>query len=265
MFFLKTALKRSQHQAFNQRYDQVNPGQHALFVGRFVLENLIMAISLTFQTIERFPAVGDNGAAGGNVVLDKRHQLIGRTIIDDFSAHAAKLFVSPFNRYGHRAFVQRTAAAFSAVFATKVKFIGFHPAAKQFTVFSNRASAQLLQPAPGRAIAAQPQKILEVHRVDTGFAGGKPPHGLEPIGQWFSGAMKDRSGRQRVLAFAAGANQQATGTFPISGMASVATNIAIWKAALKQIRITGLLICKTGIEFSLVFGKIFRHCKFVHF
>ena len=73
MFFFKTTLKRSKHQAFDQRYNQVHPRQHALFIGRFVLEYLIMAKSFIFQTIEALPPkfpnyCNDAGGMTPNVV-----------------------------------------------------------------------------------------------------------------------------------------------------------------------------------------------------
>jgi len=68
-----------------------------------------------------------------------------------------------------------------------------------------------------------------------------------------------------MIALTAGAGQQASDTFPISSVAAVATDIAIGKVTLKQIRITGLLVCKMSIKLSLVFRKIFQHIKFILF
>ena len=44
------------------------------------------------------------------------------------------------------------------------------------------APSELLEPGPSGTVAAKAHEFFEIYGIDPGFPGGKPPHGLEPMG-----------------------------------------------------------------------------------
>ena len=78
---------------------------------------------------------------------------------------------------------------------------------------ANHCPAQLVQPGPGRLVAAQPQHTLQTERADAVLLAGDEPHRKEPRPQWFAGVLEDRAGRQRHLSATGPTAKQATRHF----------------------------------------------------
>lgn len=158
--------------------------------------------------IVALPPIGGDPAAGRNVVQQEGFQRVGRAIQGHMQANATHslLHLSALHGHGDNGFALGPAAALAGALAADDKFIHFHAAGEFPAILADGAAPQLLQPAPGGAVAAQTQQLLEIGGIDAGFAGGEPPHGLEPIGDRLLGAVHDRAGGQGMLVLAPGAD-----------------------------------------------------------
>ena len=74
--------------------------------------------------------------------------------------------------------------------------------------------AQLVQPGPGRLVAAQTEHPLQAQRADAVLLAGDEPHGEKPHPQRLARVLQHRSGRQRYLPIAGSTAQQAARHFP---------------------------------------------------
>ena len=86
-------------------------------------------------------------------------------------------------------------AALAGFLATDDEFIHLDTAGQLLPVLANRASPELLQPAPGGVVAAEAQKLFEIDGIDTGLSGREPPHGLKPVCDRLFRTVHYRTGR----------------------------------------------------------------------
>jgi hypothetical protein len=133
-------------------------------------------------------------------------------------------------------------ASFAGTLTADEKLIDFDTTGKLFPFVSDRTAPELLKPCPGGAITAKAQQFLEIYRIDARFTGGEPPHGFEPVSDRAFGAVHDRTGRQRMLVLALGADIQLSRTQPIPLVAAFFTHKAVGPLLLEQILVTGIRI-----------------------
>ena len=73
-------------------------------------------------------------------------------------------------------------ASFAGALATNEELIDLNSAGKFFTFMPDGAAPELLKPGPGSTVTAETKQFLQVHGINAGFSGGKPPHGFKPVG-----------------------------------------------------------------------------------
>jgi hypothetical protein len=103
--------------------------------------------------------------------------------------------ISPLNCNSNNGFTSGTAASFAGFLAADEKFIYVCTPGESFTIMANGATAQLLEPDPCRAAAAEAQQLFEINCIDPGFWGCEPPHGFKPVCDWLFGAVVNGSGQ----------------------------------------------------------------------
>ena len=97
--------------------------------------------------------------------------------------------------------------------APDIGFVNLDLSMEAIAAGANHCPAQLVQPGPGRLVAAQPQHTLQTERADAVLLAGDEPHRKEPRPQWFAGVLEDRAGRQRHLSATGPTAKQATRHF----------------------------------------------------
>ena len=173
-------------------------------VGYFAAELFVI------DDVVALPVIRGNGGARLDIVENEVFQGIPGTVQGDMNANATHSFleVSALNGERHNGFAPGPTAALAGTLTTDKKFIDLDPAGQLFTIITDGAAPKLLKPGPGSAVTPKAQQFLQVHRIDTGFAGSEPPHGFEPVSDRLFGAVHDRAGCQRMLVFTLGADIQ---------------------------------------------------------
>ena len=97
--------------------------------------------------------------------------------------------------------------------ASDIGFVNLDLSMEAIAAGANHCPAQLVQPSPGRLVAAQPQHTLQTERADAVLLAGDEPHRKEPRPKWFAGVLEDRAGRQRHLSATGPTAKQATRHF----------------------------------------------------
>ncbi len=100
--------------------------------------------------------------------------------------------------------------------------------------------------------------------INTGFTSCEPPHGFEPIGQWFFGSMHHGTGCQRMRRFAASAYVQTLRTDPARFMSALGTVETIRPFHIDQVVSACLFGVETIFKFNLIAGEIFVDKKIFH-
>ena len=169
-----------------------------LMVHASTLVCFLMTVTIGFDEVVAVPGIRSDRRTGFNMMKNKGLKGISGTVQGDVQTNAThSLFhLSSFYSNGNDRFAMGTAPSGAGFLAADEKFIDFYPPRQLFPVVADGAASELLQPTPGRLIAAEAQEFLKIDGIDTGFAGGEPPHGFKPIGDRFFGAVHDGTGRQ---------------------------------------------------------------------
>ena len=170
----------------------------------------LMFVSVGCDEVVAFPTICSDRTAGLNMMENEGLKGIGGTVQGHVQTNAPHSFlhVSAFHRHGDDGFPMGTAAAGAGFLATDEKFIHLHASGQLTSIVADGAASELLQPNLGRLITAEAQELLKIDGIDTGFAGGEPPHGFESVGDRLLGTVHDGTGRQRMLMLALGADIQ---------------------------------------------------------
>ena len=172
--------------------------------------------------------------------------------------------VSAFNGNRYDGFAVGPSASFARTFTAEEKFIDLDAAGQLFTIITDGAAPKLLKPGPGCAVTAEAKQFLQVRSIDARLAGGKPPHGFEPVGDRTFRAIHDRPSRQRMLVFAPGANIQVSRTQPVAFVPAFIAHKAIGPLELDQILVAGIWIGEPGIELDFRSWEILGNGKVSH-
>src|ERR1039458_8095254 len=126
---------------------------------------------------------------------------------------------------------------------------------------SPHRSPQLMEDAPSRAIAAQFQHPLQLHRAHAVRLAGKLPHRGKPGRQRQLGVLKYRPGQHGRLVPAMLAKPQAAFHRPGPLVATTRTAKGFRPAQAVKVFQTGGLIVKTLLQFQLSPGVIIVHVR----
>ena len=136
--------------------------------------------------------------------------------------------------------------------AAPVGFIDFHYATQPLPPRTYHRPPQLVQPRPGRLVAAQPENALQTQRAGPVLLRGHVPDRPEPQPQRFARVLEDRAGGHRRLPPAAGALPPHLTHRPSPLMPACRTAETVRPAQPEQVVPTGLLGPEPRLELDQV-------------
>src|SRR5208337_2625406 len=99
-------------------------------------------------------------------------------------------------------------AALASFHTADIGLVHLYRATERVPSGADHRPAQLVQPGPGRLVAAEAENTLQPQSADAVLLVGDVPHRHEPGSQRLAGVLKDRPGGQRRLPLATTAVQQ---------------------------------------------------------
>ena len=138
--------------------------------------------------------------------------------------------------------------------AAHIGLIHFQRVRKAISSRPDHGPPELVEPSPGRVIAAQTENLLEAQRADARFLTGHPPHRPEPDGQWFASTLEYGTRRHGDVVAARSTDQQSTNGLPY--LATLATRA---RNSLRPTQLQKILTASTfGREPRLEFTECLR-------
>ena len=120
-----------------------------------------------------------------------------------------------------QALSRRTTPSLTRFRAAHIGLIHFQRARTAISSRPDHGPPELVEPSPGRVIAAQTENLLEAQRADARFLTGHPPHRPEPDGQRFASTLEYGTRRHGDVVAARSTDQQSTNGLPY--LATLAT------------------------------------------
>src|SRR5450631_1714966 len=148
--------------------------------------------------------------------------------------------------------------ALSLFHAAQIRFIHFHPPAQPIPAWPHHRSPKLVQPRPGRLVAAQPQHFLQPQRTGPVLLARQPVHGPEPVHQRFARVLENRPCRHRCLMTTFLALHEHRPYRPEVTAAATRAAKAFWPSKLEQVLPARLLGIKPCFELAQI-PRIFLH------
>jgi hypothetical protein len=124
---------------------------------------------------------------------------------------------------------------------------------------SPRCSTKLVQPSPGRVVAAQPKNTLHAEGAGAVLLADPPPDCPEPHGQRRPRVLEEGSRRHRDLASACRAHLHASRRLPAASRAALRTHEAVRPAKASEVLPACLLCGELGLELPKGAGEVFHH------
>src|ERR1035438_8345609 len=209
MYMLNSALVSAEHPPLEQRGDVVDAWHHHVRRIRAGADdgNLMLVAGRREPSIAA-PSIGVDHRTGHYGRLNERQEAGARHVFDAANPNPADALAIFFGCHGNDGLGLGFPAVPAFLDAADIGFVHLHCPAERVPAGADHGSAQLVQPSPGRLIAAQTENTLQPQGADTALLVGDVPHRHEPLSQWLAGVLKDRPGRQRRLPLAATAVQQ---------------------------------------------------------
>lgn len=170
----------------------------AFTIGAFAQIVGFMPKMLFVDELIAFPGIGYDRRTRLDMFQNKSFKRECSAIQSDMEANATHPLSddSSFSSNGDNNLMIGSTATFTGALTADVQFIDLYTPGELFSLLANGTASELLKPTPSRAVAAKTQQLFQVHCIDTGLAGGKPPHSLEPISDRLFGAVHDRASGQ---------------------------------------------------------------------
>ena len=219
-----------------------------------------MLIPSLGQRLVTQPAVGMDYAAAFNHLTHKGHQAFRRSIRDRRHPNAPDTHAIFLSGYCNQRLGFGLAAPDALLDPAQVGLIHLHTAAEAVPSWSHHSAAQLVQPTPGRLVAAQSQHTLQPQGAGPVLLAGHPPHGPKPQGQRFARVLEDRARRHRSLPAAACALPQHFANWPRLVVFTPWAAEPLRPAHLKQVVSTGLLGSEPRFELGQI-ARIILHSR----
>ena len=160
----------------------------------------------------------------------------------------------------------RAAATFAGLGRAEIALVGLdrasHRLGQRRPLGIDHGAADLVQPGPGRLVAAKAQLALELGRGDPALRRCHQEDRQKPAGKPGLGLLEDRAGEQRVLLAAVGAlvdEPMLVGVATAAGAALAATSETIRPAHGQQVVPALLVTTEAGHERGHVCGQIGQH------
>jgi hypothetical protein len=164
----------------------------------------LVVVALGRQAAIAGPAIGGHrrglGDLGGEEALEARGRGIGQHgQPEPAEAAAAGFAASGLDGTGDQRLAGRTAAALARFRAADMGLVSLDPLRQRLAVGSNHRPADLVQPSPGRLVAAEAHLPLQLGGGDPTLARGHQVDGEKPLGEAGLGLLEDGAGEQGML------------------------------------------------------------------
>src|SRR5712692_3839179 len=194
------ALVRAQQPTLEERGDPVDTREHG-FGGLAAAEQdpPVMAIADLGESAVALQTVRDHDGARGDGLLDERQQAGRRGVRDPAQANPTDGRAAHLRSDSHQGLLADVATPTTGLDAAHERFVHFHRAGQAVPAGAHHGAAQLVEPGPGGAVAAEPQDTLQAQRAGPGLLADHPPDRAEPQRQRRAGVLEDRSRRHGHL------------------------------------------------------------------
>src|SRR5450755_1442737 len=259
MLMAHRPLVRAQDPALQQRRYPVDP-RHQLR-GRLLLafqKSDLVSIAVLFERNVTQPSVCVHRATGFNGLLRKPDQALRGRVWNPFHSNPSDPWPIFLCRDYNQGLAFRLSASLSLFQAAQIRFIHFHPPTQTIPAWPHHRSPQLVQPRPGRLVAAQPQHSLQPQRTGPVLLARQPVNGPEPIHQRFARVLENRPCRHRCLMTTFLALHEHRPYRPEVTAAATRAAKAFWPSKLEQILPARLLGIKPCFELAQI-PRIFLH------
>src|SRR5512144_1311733 len=203
MLVLDAALMGSHQPSLQQRRNIMNAGHdHVSRIETAADYGDLMLVAQRRQASITAPAVSVDGRSGHGDSLNEGDQTVRRSVRDAAQADAADATTTFPCRHNDNGLVLGLTSALSLFRAADVSLVDLDLAGEAIAARADHRPAQLMQPGPGRLLAAQAEHALKAQRADAVLLAGDEPHGEKPHPQRLARVLQHRSSRQRYLPIA---------------------------------------------------------------
>src|SRR2546428_10359796 len=175
------ALVRAQQPTLEERGDTVDTREHG-FGGRAAAEQdpPVMAIADVGESAVALQTVRDHDGARADGLLDERQQAVRRGVGDPAQANPTDGRAAHLCSDGNQGLFADVATSPTGLAAANERFVYFHRAGQAVPAGPHHGAAELVEPRPGGAVAAEPQDTLQAQRAGPGLLADHPPDRAEP-------------------------------------------------------------------------------------
>src|SRR5271165_2010892 len=209
MHMLNAALMSAKQPPLEKRCDGVDAWhRHVSRIGAGADHGDLMLVPGGGQPGIPTPAVGVDRSARHRGGLNEGQQACARHVLDAAKTNPADAIAILFGGDRDNGLGLGLPAALASFHTADIGLVHLYRAAERVPSGADHRPAQLVQPGPGRLVAAEAENTLQPQSADAVLLVGDIPHRHEPHSQRLSGVLKDCPGRQRRLPLAPLAVQQ---------------------------------------------------------
>jgi len=205
------AMVGAEQPALGEAEDEVDGRQAQRGVAPRLPEvDRLVRIPLGVEAAVAGPTVGGDGERLGGVGGDEAFEARGGGVRERREAQPAERAFPPLaglrlDGTRDHCLASRATPGFTGSGAADQGFVDLHPLLQRLAIRPDHRPTDLVQPAPGSAVAAETHLPLQLHRRDAAFAGGDQVDGQEPFGEPGLGLLEHGTGEDRVLPAASAA------------------------------------------------------------
>ncbi len=217
-----------------------------------------MPVAVRLHALVAQPAIRVHLTAGLDDGVDEALEAIRRCVRHPAQPNPAQPLADVLGSDGNQGLFLGPAATDAILDAPDERLVHFDVAGEPVPAWPHHRPSQLVQPGPGRLVAAQAQHLLQRQRARPGLLTGDGPHRPKPDGERAAGVLEDRPSRDGRLAATGGTLEQPAAHWPRLLVGAGRTAESVWPAQPNQVGPTRLLRPESGVELALIPGEI-RH------
>ena len=194
------ALMRAEEPALEKRRDPMNARQYG--VGRLATpqnDSAVVAIATLRQAAVALQPVGDHDRSRLDGGLHERHQAVGRGIRHPLHPDAPDGTAAYLSGNDHQGLLAEVPASAARLDPADDGLVHLDLRRHPVPTGPHHRAAELVQPRPGRAVAAQAEDALQAQGAGAVLLAHHPPDRPEPQRQRGPGALEDRPRHHRRL------------------------------------------------------------------
>src|SRR5208337_2045698 len=174
---------------------------------------------------------------------------VRRHVLDPAQSDAADALAALLGCNRDNGFALDLSAPFVLFRAANIGFVDLDRSAERVAARPHHGPAQLVQPSPGRLIAAEPKRPLQSERADAVLLARHEPHGHEPGPQRLARALENRPrGERRTRVTAAAAKQFVRHRPRRAAHAAMRANEALRPAHASNVLPTRLIVSEPLVD-----------------